>query len=258
MYYTWKFRTYGTIKAKIEMLPELTEIEATLAGAKIEGQLAKLDKLEMIEKSLEKAKFDVQMERIDEILKLEKAKSEGSSSVEFEYYQRKEDSEKIMIFAEKITQINIIIRSEIHKSILKCNELHKKIKDNTEKSNRDILDEMEPLTDLNEYQPLQNQVTIMYKLYFEHYNNCNEFKRCMDEWAKATNAVILLSLRASQSIRLAITHETDRYIINQKINDAINTRSQTLLNKSSMLHKSEDNLIKSLSEIIKEIRQKTI
>lgn len=33
-FFTWKFRTYGTIEAKIQKLPELTEIEKSLANAK--------------------------------------------------------------------------------------------------------------------------------------------------------------------------------------------------------------------------------
>lgn len=106
-YFVWKFRTYGIIKAKIELLPKLAEIEVTLAGAKIEGKLAKLNKLEIIEKTLELAKFDTQMQRLSEILELERVKAIGKSSVEFNYQKRRDDSNKLIEFYNKISELNI-------------------------------------------------------------------------------------------------------------------------------------------------------
>ncbi|QUM85975.1 hypothetical protein [Moritella sp. 28] len=258
MYFTWKFRTYGTIKAKIEMLPELTEIEATLAGAKIEGQLAKLDKLEIIEKSLEKARFDVQMERIDEILKLEKAKSEGSGSVEFKYYQRKEDSEKIMVFAEKITQANAMIKNESHKSLKKCAEMYGLVRKSDLNTSKMILRDAEPLVNLDEFSSLQNQVLIMYKLYFENYENSTKFKYCVNNWNGTVTSMISLTLSTAQEIRTAVYNETNKEIMNDKISLALINRNDKFYDILSNLDATERHLMDSLSEIIKEIRHKQI
>lgn len=96
----------GIIQSKKALLPELSRIEETLTGAKIQGKLDKLDKLEIIEKTLIKANLSSQIENIDKILELAETNAEGNHSKEFKYSEKKKEIDILKSFSKEIIQLH--------------------------------------------------------------------------------------------------------------------------------------------------------
>ncbi|SGY86595.1 Putative uncharacterized protein [Moritella viscosa] len=210
-YFKKKFETYGDIAARLEQI----------------------DKLEEIEKRLVSAKFDVQMERIDEILKLEKAKSEGSSSVEFEYHQRKEDLDGIYSFCISIADTAKLIVLNLLNNNPKINNL-------TQNIPQEIADNEHVRQELL-------RINLKYEIYFEDYTGPEEFSKKFQFWrAKALKAINL----------------NDKTIIKAAINqgaEPCNAIHSFKMDKEVILDELEEasvELFNSFSQVAKKIKNK--
>ncbi|EDM65934.1 hypothetical protein PE36_08031 [Moritella sp. PE36] len=204
-YWKWKFRTYGTIDAKLE----------------------KLDKLEEIEKKLALAKFDVQMERLDEILDLEKVKAIGSGSVDFEYHQRKEDLERLMEFSKKINLVNSKIISNCRKSAQNTVDLHEACFNDNNSFTINNYIKHNPDVDDTEADLLFNEIAVMYTIYFKEYGEEFDFHRHFKDWKLKVLAVRTFDTEFITTIRGAFDG-SESTIIGDNIISHIDTRNNKI------------------------------
>ena len=206
-YFKKKFATYGDIAARLEQI----------------------DKLEEIEKRLVSAKFDVQMERIDEILKLEKAKSEGSSSVEFEYHQRKEDLDGIYSFCISIADATLLIRKVLLNNEPTIENLTQNIPQeiaNNEQNRQELI-----------------RINLKYEIYFEDYSGVEEFSKKFECWrTKATKAI-----DSNSTAYINLGTDPFKAINNFEMNKTV------IINE---LNKATIELCKSFSQLAKRIKNK--
>lgn len=241
----------------IEIIKVTTMITTPLIGVAIAAmQIYATANIKAMGK--EQGKIKKQIENLPELQQIAEAQASGKHGVEYKYHQKKIDAEKMMEFAEKIIQATMMMKNESHKSLLKCAALHQCVITQQDMSPLNILTKVKPLVTLDEFNSLITQALIMYKLYFEHYDNCTHFKGCIAEWEDAIRSMATFSLQTVQDIRNEIMNEDNRLVVQEHILDILKNRNVKLPEILLRLNNAEENLIHSLSEIIKEIRHKNI
>ncbi|NQZ91831.1 MAG: hypothetical protein HRT97_05735 [Moritella sp.] len=160
-YFKKKFETYGDIN----------------------GKLQELDKLVTIDTAIQNIKIDIDMARQNDILTLERIRAIGKGGVEFEYQKRAKDSERLLEFSLRISEITERCFSRYADMTSKAVDLSSVFSDgkpNLEYQN--IMNHLgmgEMMKDLLSIE----QTKMQFGLYFNNYT-CNKFNDSYETWQK--------------------------------------------------------------------------